>query len=86
MLKFSAVLYLVSNFINQIFYSILSQQRALLFACGNTLVCETVEEARKLAYSGQERKKTISLDGTMFQKSGVISGGARLAKTNYTTI
>jgi chromosome segregation ATPase len=54
-----------------------SQQRALLFACGNALVCDNVEEARKLAYSGQERKKTISLDGTMFQKSGVISGGAR---------
>jgi structural maintenance of chromosome 1 len=48
-----------------------------LFACGNTLVCDNVEEARKLAYSGQERKKTVSLDGTMFQKSGVISGGAR---------
>ncbi|CAB3989520.1 structural maintenance of chromosomes 1A-like [Paramuricea clavata] len=51
-------------------------KRALLFACGNALVCDNVEEARKLAYSGQERKKTISLDGTMFQKSGVISGGA----------
>ena len=57
--------------------SLYTEQRALLFACGNALVCDNVEEARKLAYSGHERKKTISLDGTMFQKSGVISGGAR---------
>ncbi|XP_028405600.1 structural maintenance of chromosomes protein 1A-like [Dendronephthya gigantea] len=51
-------------------------KRALLFACGNALVCDSVGEARKFAFSGQERRKTISLDGTMFQKSGVISGGA----------
>ncbi|PAA92637.1 hypothetical protein BOX15_Mlig017759g1 [Macrostomum lignano] len=51
-------------------------KKALQFACGNALVCETVEDARYVAYKTGGRKKTVSLDGTLFQKSGVISGGA----------
>ena len=51
-------------------------QKALLFACGNALVCEDIESARKCAFSLEERQKSVSLDGTLFQKSGVISGGA----------
>ena len=35
-----------------------------------------MEEARRLAFGGSERRKVVSLDGTLFQKSGVISGGA----------
>lgn len=53
-----------------------SIKKALIFACGNALVCETVEDARKVAFGGHERHKSVSLDGTLFQKSGVISGGA----------
>jgi structural maintenance of chromosome 1 len=51
-------------------------KKALLFACGNALVCETVEDARRVAFNLTERHKSVSLDGTLFQKSGVISGGA----------
>ncbi|KAL2080887.1 hypothetical protein ACEWY4_022740 [Coilia grayii] len=50
-------------------------RRVLQFVCGNTLVCDTIEEARSLAF-GPERLKTVALDGTLFSKSGVISGGA----------
>ena len=32
-------------------------KKALLFACGNALVCETVEDARKVAFGGPERHK-----------------------------
>ncbi|KAG5283023.1 hypothetical protein AALO_G00037410 [Alosa alosa] len=49
-------------------------KRVLQFVCGNTLVCETIEEARVLA--GRKHTKTVALDGTMFSKSGVISGGS----------
>ena len=35
-----------------------------------------MEEARRLAFGCGERRKVVSLDGTLFQKSGVISGGA----------
>jgi structural maintenance of chromosome 1 len=51
-------------------------KRALQFACGNAVVCETMEEARKVAFGRSERRRAVSLDGTLFQKSGVISGGA----------
>ncbi|XP_070559327.1 structural maintenance of chromosomes protein 1A-like [Ptychodera flava] len=51
-------------------------KKALQYACGNSLVCETVEDARKVAFGGAERHKAVALDGTMFQKSGIISGGA----------
>ena len=32
-------------------------KKALLFACGNALVCETVEDARKVAFGLSERHK-----------------------------
>ena len=32
-------------------------QRALQFACGNALVCDTMEEARKIAFGGPERRR-----------------------------
>ncbi|VDD87942.1 unnamed protein product [Enterobius vermicularis] len=53
-------------------------RKALQFACGNTLVCETSEDARYLAYgSASDRYKAIALDGTLFQQNGVISGGGQ---------
>uniref|UniRef100_A0A3Q0S8N3 Structural maintenance of chromosomes 1B n=1 Tax=Amphilophus citrinellus TaxID=61819 RepID=A0A3Q0S8N3_AMPCI len=51
-------------------------RKVLQFVCGNTLVCETIKEARSMAFDRQERIKTVSLEGTMFEKSGVISGGS----------
>lgn len=51
-------------------------KKALQYACGNSLVCDTMEEARKLCFSGNERHKAVALDGTLFSKSGIISGGA----------
>ncbi|KAM3869655.1 structural maintenance of chromosomes protein 1B-like [Diretmus argenteus] len=54
-----------------------SQLRTVVqFVCGNALVCETIQEARRIAYDGPERLMTVALDGTMFAKSGVISGGS----------
>uniref|UniRef100_A0A8D1UV96 SMC hinge domain-containing protein n=1 Tax=Sus scrofa TaxID=9823 RepID=A0A8D1UV96_PIG len=51
-------------------------RKVIQFVCGNGLVCETVEEARHIAFGGPERRKTVALDGTLFLKSGVISGGS----------
>uniref|UniRef100_A0A1I8AWF5 SMC hinge domain-containing protein n=1 Tax=Steinernema glaseri TaxID=37863 RepID=A0A1I8AWF5_9BILA len=53
-------------------------RKALQFACGNSLVCEKTEDARKLAFGANgDRYKAVALDGTLFQQSGVISGGGR---------
>ncbi|KAK1801872.1 hypothetical protein P4O66_022503 [Electrophorus voltai] len=70
--------------------------KALQYACGNMLVCENVEDARRIAFghltairtlypSGLSTffvfvLKTVALDGTLFQKSGVFSGGASYLK------
>ena len=36
-------------------------KKALLFACGNALVCETVEDARKVAFNLTERHKVTQI-------------------------
>jgi structural maintenance of chromosome 1 len=53
-------------------------KKALMFAVGNCLVCESDEDARQLAFNSGtgERHKVVSFDGTLFQKSGLISGGS----------
>ncbi|XP_069719730.1 structural maintenance of chromosomes protein 1B [Phaenicophaeus curvirostris] len=51
-------------------------KRVIQFVCGNGLVCETVKEAKQIAFDGPVRLKTVALDGTLFLKSGVISGGS----------
>ncbi|XP_073423765.1 structural maintenance of chromosomes protein 1B isoform X2 [Dendrobates tinctorius] len=53
-----------------------SLKKVIQFVCGNGLVCETVKEAKHIAFDGPQRQKTVSLDGTLFLKSGVISGGS----------
>ncbi|XP_077425692.1 structural maintenance of chromosomes protein 1B isoform X2 [Vanacampus margaritifer] len=56
-------------------------KRVVQFVCGNTLVCETIKEARSIAFDGKQRLKTVSLDGTLFSKSGIISGGSSDLRT-----
>ncbi|XP_053487390.1 structural maintenance of chromosomes protein 1B [Ictalurus furcatus] len=51
-------------------------KRVVQFVCGNSLVCENLKDAHHVAFDGPERLKTVSLDGTLFSKSGVISGGS----------
>ncbi|KAI6240252.1 Structural maintenance of chromosomes protein [Aphelenchoides fujianensis] len=50
------------------------RENALQFACGNALVTDSADEARRLAY-GADRHRAVALDGTQFQPNGVISGG-----------
>ncbi|XP_029290074.1 LOW QUALITY PROTEIN: structural maintenance of chromosomes protein 1B [Cottoperca gobio] len=51
-------------------------RKVVQFVCGNALVCETIREARSVAFDGPERIKTVALDGTLFSKSGTVSGGS----------
>ncbi|KAJ6668487.1 hypothetical protein lerEdw1_011969 [Lerista edwardsae] len=55
-------------------------KKVIQFVCGNGLVCDSVNEARKIAYDGPHRLKTVALDGTLFLKSGIISGGSSYLK------
>ncbi|XP_050068218.1 structural maintenance of chromosomes protein 1A [Anopheles maculipalpis] len=50
---------------------------AVLFATNNALVCETPDDAMKVAYEiDRSRYDALALDGTFYQKSGIISGGS----------
>merc|ERR1719266_726047 len=53
-------------------------KRAVLFVTNNSLVCETPEDAMKAAYEMEDgqRYDAVALDGTFYQKSGIISGGS----------
>ena len=53
-------------------------KRAVLFVTKNSLVCETPEDAMKVAYEMEDgqRYDAVALDGTFYQKSGIISGGS----------
>lgn len=53
-------------------------KKAVQFVCGNSLVCDTPEHAKTLAYGSSDRSdrfRAVALDGTQFQPNGVISGG-----------
>ncbi|KAG5343958.1 SMC1A protein, partial [Acromyrmex heyeri] len=52
--------------------------RAVLFATNNALVCETPEDANKVAYEMDKKTRydCVALDGTFYQKAGIISGGS----------
>ena len=53
-------------------------KRAILYVTNNSLVCDTPEDAMKVAYEleNNENYDAVALDGTFYQKSGIISGGS----------
>lgn len=38
-------------------------------------MCDGIDEAKSWAFGGPERHKVVSLDGTVFAKAGLITGG-----------
>ncbi|KAG7560862.1 P-loop containing nucleoside triphosphate hydrolase [Arabidopsis thaliana x Arabidopsis arenosa] len=49
-------------------------EKAVLFAVGNTLVCDELEEAKVLSWTG-ERHKVVTVDGILLTKAGTMTGG-----------
>ncbi|CAH9134035.1 unnamed protein product [Cuscuta epithymum] len=49
-------------------------ERAIVFAVGNTLVCDKLDEAKRLGWNG-ERYKVVTIDGILLTKSGTMTGG-----------
>uniref|UniRef100_A0A0D6QVW1 Structural maintenance of chromosomes protein n=1 Tax=Araucaria cunninghamii TaxID=56994 RepID=A0A0D6QVW1_ARACU len=49
-------------------------ERAILYAVGNTLVCDGLDEAKALGW-GNERYRVVTVDGILLTKSGTMTGG-----------
>nr|WJN25068.1 condensin complex subunit [Pseudozyma thailandica] len=52
-----------------------SIERAIHHACGNALVCDTMDIARSVVYEKKVEAKAVTLEGTVIHKSGLITGG-----------
>ncbi|KAG9032708.1 Structural maintenance of chromosomes protein 1, partial [Tulasnella sp. UAMH 9824] len=50
-------------------------ERAMHHACGNALVCDTMEIAKHICYEKQQEVKAVTLEGTIIHKGGNITGG-----------
>ncbi|KAJ3134598.1 Structural maintenance of chromosomes protein 1 [Geranomyces variabilis] len=49
--------------------------RAMNYACGSALVCDTMDIARDICYNQRIEVKAVALDGTVIHKTGMITGG-----------
>ncbi|KAL5498941.1 SMC1_1 [Sanghuangporus vaninii] len=50
-------------------------ERAMHYACGNALVCDSLDVARYVCYEKGQEVKAVTLEGTVIHKSGLITGG-----------
>nr|CCC93084.1 putative structural maintenance of chromosome 1 [Trypanosoma congolense IL3000] len=55
----------------------ISIEAAVRYALGQTLVCDTMAEAKRVAYDQEsgERFRVVTVDGTLLMRSGVVQGG-----------
>ncbi len=49
-------------------------RRVFWHLLGDTIVCDGVDEARRIAF-GQTRRRVVTKDGKLFERSGVMNGG-----------
>lgn len=52
-----------------------SVERAMLYACGNAVVCDDLAVAKHVCYTMGVEVKAVTLDGTVIHKAGLITGG-----------
>lgn len=52
-----------------------SLSRAVSYACGNSIVCDTLDVAKRMIYQRGIDAKAVTLDGTVIHKHGLITGG-----------
>ncbi|KIW08904.1 uncharacterized protein PV09_00823 [Verruconis gallopava] len=50
-------------------------ERAVLYACGNSMVCDSMEVAKYLCFERKVQATAVTLDGTKIHKGGLMTGG-----------
>ncbi|XP_061684622.1 structural maintenance of chromosomes protein 2 [Syngnathoides biaculeatus] len=61
-------------------------RKAMEYVFGSTLVCDTLENSKKVAFSKQVMTKTVTLGGDIFDPQGTVTGGARSKSASVLTI
>lgn len=49
--------------------------KAISYACGGAVVCDSLAIAKQLCYEKGQRVKAVALDGSVIHKSGLMTGG-----------
>ena len=52
-----------------------SVSRAISYACGNSIICDTLDIAKDLCYRKHVDAKAVTLDGSVIHKGGLMTGG-----------
>ncbi|KAL8376335.1 hypothetical protein RB595_007430 [Gaeumannomyces hyphopodioides] len=52
-----------------------SVERAMAYACGSSIVCDTFEIAKTICYDEKFAVKAVTLDGKLIHKGGLMTGG-----------
>uniref|UniRef100_A0A3B3XMG0 Structural maintenance of chromosomes protein n=1 Tax=Poecilia mexicana TaxID=48701 RepID=A0A3B3XMG0_9TELE len=60
-------------------------RKAMEYVFGSTLVCDTLDNAKKVAFDKQVMTKTVTLGGDIFDPQGTLSGGARSQSASILT-
>mmetsp|Transcript_23043 Transcript_23043/g.30089 ORF Transcript_23043/g.30089 Transcript_23043/m.30089 type:complete len:710 (+) Transcript_23043:1-2130(+) len=58
---------------------------ALIFAVGNTVVCNDLADARDLCFKRNEKVKAVTLSGAVISKAGLMTGGASRSDSDKTS-
>ncbi|KAJ3214675.1 Structural maintenance of chromosomes protein 1 [Dinochytrium kinnereticum] len=54
-------------------------ERAVQFACGSALVCDTLDIAKDVCWSRGQEVKAVTVDGAVLHKTGLMTGGVSTA-------
>ncbi|KAI1391306.1 RecF/RecN/SMC protein [Hypoxylon trugodes] len=52
-----------------------SLERAMSYACGGSIVCDTLEIAKQVCYQRRIQVKAVTLEGFVIHKAGLMTGG-----------
>lgn len=55
-------------------------RKAMEYVFGSTLVCDTLDNAKKVAFDKQVMTKTVTLGGDIFDPQGTLSGGESMTR------
>ncbi|KAK1886680.1 Structural maintenance of chromosomes protein 2 [Dissostichus eleginoides] len=60
-------------------------RKAMEYVFGSTLVCDSLDDAKRVAFDKQVMTKTVTLGGDIFDPQGTLSGGSRSQSASVLT-